>query len=128
MRYLIIAIATFFIAGAASAADWTTEDGGSAKCSVVNQDGTCWLSAISEDSSAITVSKCAKWVITVYGTGASVMPQACTTKACAAAEDLLASVLTGDSPDTYLASTYGWDYVRIDWTSGNPTISIKCGR
>jgi hypothetical protein len=133
MKTLKLAIATLFallVAGAASAADWTTEDGGSQSCTKIQLDGVCWLSGITEDSSAIFLRGCATFTIQVYGTGADIMPQTCTDKNCGTTEDLLATSLTGDSPNAAAFSKYPYDFIRIDWTAGGaaPTVSIKCGR
>ena len=132
MRYLNIAIAAYvlMLAGSASAADWTTTDGGSTSCTALRKDGICWQSAIAADSSAISVRLCKTLTITVYGTGADIMPQACTDSTCATAEDLLSTALTGDSPNMFMTSGASpWEIVRVDWTAGGdpPTVSIKCG-
>jgi len=132
MRYLNIAIAALvlLLAGGASAADWTTVDGGSVSCTSLKKDGICWQSAIAADSSAISVRLCKTLTIVVYGTGADIMPQTCTNRACTTAEDLLSTALTGDSPNMFMTSGASpWELVRIDWTAGGaaPTVSIKCG-
>ena len=135
MRYLNIAIAAYvlMLAGSASAADWTTTDGGSVVCSSLKKDGICWLTDIAADSSTISVRLCKTLTITVYGTGADIMPQTCLDSACAVAadrEDLLSTALTGDSPNMFMTSGASpWELIRIDWTAGAdpPTVSIKCG-
>jgi hypothetical protein len=139
MRFIKIAIVTtalMLLAGSASAADWTTEDAvadGTNSCTKLNQDGICYLKDIAADSSAISIRECATWTVTVYGTAANIMPQSCKDSACASAavrEDLLATALTGDSPNTFVASVAPFEFVRIDWTAGGaaPTVTIKCGR
>ncbi len=127
MKYLIISVLTFVCAGVASAADWTTTETGNTSCGAIRPGGTCYLTSIGEDSSVISVKACKNWTIVVYGTGVSVMPQACTDTSCSATENLLAAVLTGDSPNTFVTSSATFDLVRIDHTSGTPTISITCG-
>ncbi len=129
----IIAISCLLLAaGAAIAADWTTTASGSASCTKLNQDGVCWLTNIAADSSAISVRSCATVTVMVYGTGASIMPQACDDRACTNPENLLAAVLTGDSPNTFLGSLIPIEYIRIDWTTDGAgdtnDVSIKCGR
>ena len=133
MRTLKIAIATLFLlvlAGTASAADWMTEDGGSVVCAAIRPGGICWLSGITEDSSAIVLQDCATLTIMVYGTAASIMPRTCTDTACGTAEPLLAAVLDGDATDTFMMSSGPLKIVDIDWTAGGaaPTVSIMCGR
>lgn len=136
MRFVKLVIATSLLllaAGAASAADWTTSDGGSTVCTALQTDGVCWQSAIAADSSAINVRQCNKVSIVVYGTGADIMPQACTDDTCSTAEPLLAaaSTLTGDAPNTFVVLTAMLsDWLNLDWTSGGaaPTVSIKCAR
>lgn len=132
MRYLIIAIATICglsLAGDASAADWTKTEDGTKTCSRVKNPGSCWLKEIAADSSVIAISECLPWTIHVYGTGASIMPQTCSDASCTLAENLLAAVLTGDSPNTFVTSTAPFELLRIDWTAGGaaPTVVIKCG-
>lgn len=134
MKLWTIAIALFVVLGASSladAADWTTTEAGSVVCSAVKPPGICWLKDIAADSSVISVRACPSMTIMVYGTGADIMPQACDDTSCTKAEDLLATALTGDSPNTFLTSAgVPLELVRIDWTSGGaaPTVSIKCGR
>ncbi len=127
---ITLALTLIVMSGSARAADWTTEDGGSVSCGALKADGVCWLSAIAADSSAIVIRTCKTWTIMVYGTGANIMPQTCTDTSCGTVEDLLGSGLTGDSPNTFLASALPFEIVRIDWTAGGaaPTVSIKCGR
>jgi len=130
---LVSVIVMLPIAGAATAADWTTtEEAVNANnvCGGVNKGGVCWLFDIVEDSSTISVRECTAFTIMVYGTGASIMPQACDDRSCTKPENMLSAVLTGDSPTTFLASTAPFEYVRIDWTAGGaaPTVSIKCSK
>lgn len=136
MKIMKLAIATLFallVAGSASAADWTTIDGGAlpaTKCTKVLLGGVCWLTEIDEDSSAIFLRGCDKFTITVYGTGADIMPETCSDKNCTRSEPLLSTSLTGDAPVTLAFSKYPVGFVRIDWTAGGaaPTVSIRCGR
>ena len=132
IRLLVILAALLVPVGAWAGTDWTTTEDGSAVCTSLRENGICWLTDIGADSNAINVRSCAKVGIMVYGTAVQVMPQSCVDRACAATadrEDLLAAVLTGDSPNTFVTiSTMLFDLLRIDWTSGTPTISIKCGR
>jgi len=133
MRYVRLALLVGFmlaVSSVAGAADWTTEDGGTDSCKVVKPDGVCYLTAIAADSSAVNIRQCPAFSVTVYGTGASIMPQTCTDSTCATAEDLLSAVLTGDSPNAFVTSEITFDFIRIDWTAGGaaPTVVIKCGR
>lgn len=130
MRLFKISILVAFMivaAGVSSAADWTTLEGGSAVCTKIRQDGTCWVETAGENSSAMSVGECPRWTIVVWDTGASVMPQGCTDKTCSTAEDLLANPLTGDSPNTFLTSTVPFNFVRLS-TASSVTVTIKCGR
>ena len=130
LRTVLLIFALLCVPGSVGAADWTTEDGGSTSCSTLRVDGVCYLTGITEDSSSINIRSCEAWSITVFGTGASIMPQVCNDKSCTKAEDLLATALTGDSPNTFVTSEIAWDFIRIDWTSGGaaPDVHIKCGR
>ena len=133
MKFIRLAIATVLLmmaADAAAAADWTTTEAGSVVCSKVKPVGICWLKDIAEDSSVISVRECGSITIMVYGTGVSIMPQSCDDSSCTKAENLLAAVLDGDSPDTFMTSTAPMEFIRIDWTNSGsaPTISLKCGK
>jgi len=134
MQFKIILAISFLLlaAGAAIAADWTTTASGSASCTKLNQDGVCWLTDISADSSAISVRSCATVTVQVYGTGAKIMPQSCDDRDCTQAEDLLTAVLTGDGGARFMGSLIPIEYIRIDWTTDgagdNNDVSIKCGR
>jgi len=134
MKRLITITATafllLFVAGAASAADWMTEDGGTVSCGAIRKGGTCWLTDITADSSAIVLQECRTYVIQVYGASGDIMPQTCTDTSCGEVEDLLSASLTGTSPNAFLVSQYPHKIIRIDWTEGggaDPTVSITCG-
>ena len=142
MRFLIYlakalgAVAFFSLAASnAGAADWTVDDAaasGTNSCHALRPGGVCWLMDIAADSTAIIIGECKKVIITVYGTAADIMPQDCKDFACAAdadREDMLATALTGDSPNTGVVLLAPPEILRIDWTAGGaaPTIKIKCG-
>ena len=128
IRSLIITACLVAAPAIANAADWTTTESGSATCSVIRGNGICWLEDVGENSSAISVRQCSKLTVMVYGSGVSVMPEVCNDSSCTSSEALLANALTGDSPNTFMTSVAPFNFIRINWSSGTPTISIQCGR
>ncbi len=135
MRHVTLAtaiVAILVIASAAIGATWMTTPTGSTACTGLRPGGVCWLTDIDEDSSAVAMRQCHTFVVQVYGTGASIMPQSCGTAACSQAENLLSAALTGDSPNSFVTSEVTFDFIRIDWTTDgagdNNDVAIKCGR
>ena len=128
IRSLIIAACLVAAPAIANAADWYTgENATGAVCTALRQDGVCYVETAGATTSTISVRVCASWAVVVYATGASVMVEACTDSACTSSEPLLATALTGDSPNTFVTSTMPVDFIRL--TGGSSvTVSIKCGR
>ena len=120
------------VADAASADPWTfNSDGTGDSVGVVAPGQTVYVDTNRSGtggaaSSAVNVSRCSTITIIVFGTSASVMPEACLTSACTSNEDLISTALTGDTTNRYMASVVPFTYVRVD-TSSDVIVSLTCG-
>ena len=99
---------------AASAADWKSEVGGTTKVTTLKPEGIAYVATAGANSEV------------VWGTGASVTPQMCLTRACTTAKPLDTTPLTGDTTAVFLASVMPLEFVRVA-TASSVTVSLKCG-
>jgi len=111
---------------AASAADWKSEVGGTTKVTTLKPEGIAYVATAGANSEVISVRSCPAITFVVWGTGASVTPQMCLTRACTTAKPLDTTPLTGDTTAVFLASVMPLEFVRVA-TASSVTVSLKCG-
>lgn len=90
---------------------------------------TCY-NAANADSTPINISQCEGFTLTLHSAAPSVvMPELCYDSACTTpTTNMLATALSGTSPNGFVSSqvTFGW--IRLKYTSGSPkTAVLVCG-
>jgi hypothetical protein len=127
----LVALGLLMAASSVQAADWYQGPGETGRVVTTPSPGqTIYISTAGAPSSLVSVRRCQRWTITVFGSGASVMPQACWSNAdCATSgtnEDLIATALTGDTTNRFMSSIVPFQWIRLD-TSSVVNVQLVCG-
>ncbi len=125
---LLLLIFVLMVSSAADAADWTTEvSGGGDPCNEVGPGRKCFVDTAGATTSALIIDACRDWVITVWETATSVMPEKCVSTACTFNRPLMILGLTGLGDKVTLANGRVPVSILRLVTTDSVVVSFECG-